>query len=69
MQQSEQITSREAAAILGRNVATVNRWAKKGKLPVATKLPGIRGHNLFNRTVIELIAEQRKRERAGVRLG
>lgn len=67
MQQSEQITSREAAVILGRNVATVNRWAKKGKLPVAGKLPGIRGHNLFNRTVIELIAEQRKRERAGVR--
>jgi hypothetical protein len=61
MQQREQITSREAAAILGCNVATVNRMAKDGRLPLAGKLPGLRGHNLFNRTVVELIAKDRLR--------
>lgn len=64
MQQSDQITSREAAAILGCDVATVNRMAKAGKLPRTGKLPGLRGHNLFSRTVVELIAQQRRREMA-----
>ena len=64
MQQSDQITSREAAAILGCDVATVNRMAKKGTLPRIGKLPGLRGHNLFSRTVVELVAEQRRREEA-----
>jgi hypothetical protein len=64
MHQSDQITSREAAAILGCDVATVNRMAKNGRLPRLWKLPGLRGHNLFSRTVVELVAEQRRRELA-----
>jgi hypothetical protein len=67
MQQSEQITSREAAAIIGCDIATVNRMAKDGRLPRMGKLPGLRGHNLFNRTVVELVAEQRRRQLAEAR--
>lgn len=60
MHHSDQITAREAAALLGCSVATVNRMAKDGRLPTVGKLPGLRGHNLFSRTVIQLIAAQQK---------
>lgn len=64
MPHSEQITAREAAALLGFSVATVNRMASDGRLPLARKLPGLRGHNLFDRAAIEYIARQQDREEA-----
>lgn len=47
------ITTAEAAAIKGTTVATINRWAASGRLPVAIKIPGRTGANLFRRTDIE----------------
>lgn len=41
------LTTAEAAKMIGRTVATVNRWAIDGRLPVAQKLPGTTGANLF----------------------
>lgn len=41
--------------------STVNRWVKSGKLPVALKLPGKVGANLFRRSDVEaFFAEQRQ---------
>lgn len=64
MHQSDQITAREAAAILQCNVSTINRMAKDGRLPPVAKLPGLRGHNLFSRTFVEHLARQRERQEA-----
>ncbi len=48
----ELIPTNEVAVIHGVNVATVNRWAKAGLLPVAVKAPGPKGANLFLRSVV-----------------
>jgi excisionase family DNA binding protein len=50
------IESREAAAILGVSLPTVNRWAAAGRIPVATRTSGRRGHRLFDRQEIERLA-------------
>lgn len=49
------LTTAEVAALLGTSVATVNRWAAAGKLPVAHSLPGIRGARLFDRSDVEAL--------------
>ena len=41
------LTSEQVAAKVGTTASTINRWAKSGKLPAATKLPGRTGNNLF----------------------
>ena len=41
------LNTEQVAARVGKDPSTVNRWAKSGKLPVALKLPGLRGDNLF----------------------
>jgi hypothetical protein len=53
------ITTQQAAQILGWNVATVNKQAKAGRLPVALKVPGRTGANLFRRDEIERLATER----------
>jgi len=45
----------EVAAFHQVSVATVNRWAKGGRLPVAVKVPGKRGANLFRRSDVEAL--------------
>lgn len=53
------ITTAEAADLLGRSVATVNRWADDGKLPHAHKIDGLRGPRLFRRDdVLALVRPQ-----------
>lgn len=47
----------EAATILGWSTHKVKRYAKAGRLPVATKLTGGTGAYLFNRSDIEALAE------------
>ena len=47
------ITTAEAAEILGKTVATVNRLVLIGRLTPARKLPGKTGAYLFNRKDIE----------------
>lgn len=64
MHHRDQITAREAAALLGCSVATVNRMAKDGRLPVVGKLPGLRGNNLFDPRDVELVKLRRERQEA-----
>ena len=53
------ITAAEAASILGVKQATVNKWALDGRLPVAQKLPGLRGANLFDPEDVEALRDAR----------
>ncbi len=50
---TELLTAGQVAAKLRVSVATVNRMARSGRLPVAKKLAGIRGANLFDSATIE----------------
>jgi excisionase family DNA binding protein len=56
---SEPLTTREAADYLRKSVATIARMAERGDLPFIRKLPGKNGY-LFDRTVVELVARQKK---------
>lgn len=49
----ELLSTAEAAALLDKSIATINRWADSGALPVAVKAPGIRGARFFARGVVE----------------
>lgn len=49
------LTTAEVAAITGKTVATINRWAASGALPVAKRLPGRTGANLFHRADVEAV--------------
>ena len=58
MIRDELVTTAESAVLLRRNIATVNTWARTGKLRVAHRNPGRTGANLFYRAdVIALAAE------------
>lgn len=48
------ISSREAAEMLGKDARTIQRMAVKGEIP-ATKLPGLRGSYVFNRSDVEAL--------------
>ena len=47
----------EVAAILGKSRATIKRWALHGTLPPVIKMPGETGAYLFDRAVVEALAE------------
>ncbi len=47
------LTTAEAAELTGWSVPTINRWADDGTLPTAHKLPGIRGARLFLRADVD----------------
>lgn len=49
------VSTSEAADLLQTTVATINRWAASGKLPVAMKLPGRTGAHLFRREDVEAL--------------
>jgi excisionase family DNA binding protein len=55
------IGSKEAAAILGVDRNTLNRWAARGDIPIAYKVEGETGSRLFDRKAIEKLARDRKR--------
>ena len=52
----ELLSTAEAAALLGKSTATINRWADSGALPVAVKAPGLRGARFFTRASVEAMA-------------
>lgn len=52
------VTTAEAARIVGRSVATVNRWAAAGTLTPIVRGPGLRGANLYARADVERLAER-----------
>ena len=47
------LSTAEAAALLGKSPATINRWAEDGTLPVAFRAPGIRGARFFTRDAVD----------------
>lgn len=49
------LTTAQAAELLGKSVATVNRMVLLGRLAPAAKLPGKTGAYLFDRTQIEAL--------------
>ena len=57
------VTTAEVAAQTGWSVATINRWADSGVLPVAVKAPGLRGARMFRQSDVDKI-EPRERETA-----
>lgn len=50
---TELVSTAEAATLLGKSTATINRWAEDGALPVAFKAPGVRGARFFARADVE----------------
>ena len=49
------ISTATVAGMLGKTVATVNRWAAEGKITPALKMPGDTGARLYRRTDIEAL--------------
>lgn len=53
------IGSKEACAILGDiSRATLTRWVASGRLAAAVKLPGPNGAFMFDREVVESLADE-----------
>lgn len=52
------LTAAQVAELRGVQPKTVHRWAESGRLPVATKLPGLRGAYLFRREDVEALAAE-----------
>lgn len=57
--QSEQLSTSEAADVLGKSVRSTIRLVEAGVLVPTKKLPGIRGAYLFDRADIERLAKER----------
>ena len=53
------MTTAQVAARLGVTVTTVNRWAADGTLPVARKLPGRTGANLYAPADVEALVTRK----------
>jgi predicted site-specific integrase-resolvase len=58
------LTTRQVAARLGVDVATVSRWAGRGLLPYAVKVPGRTGAYLFDPGVIDVVTRHRQEANA-----
>lgn len=55
--QDDLVTTAQAAEIVGRSVATVNRWAAEGQILVpAFQFPQHKGARMFRRADVEAIA-------------
>ena len=50
---SNLVSTSEAARRLGISVATLNRWAKNGTIPVAVQAPGRTGTRLYDEATID----------------
>jgi predicted site-specific integrase-resolvase len=59
MSTTRQVTTRDAAAILGVSQRTAIRWADSGILRVDVKVPGPTGARLFLESEIRALAAQR----------
>lgn len=52
------VPTAEVASLLKVDTATVNRWARSGRLTVAVKAPGKTGPNLFRRSDVEALLQR-----------
>ena len=50
------ITARQAADMLGVGTTTIHRWTEAGKLPLAHKVEGLRGPNLYHLADVQVLA-------------
>lgn len=57
MQHDDLIPTAETARILGKSVATINRWAAERKLVPAIEMPGEKGARLFRRSDVLALAQ------------
>ena len=55
MSNDELVSTNEASEILGKSIATVNRMASDGRLPVAVKASGVTGARFFRRADVEAL--------------
>lgn len=55
MPTDELLTSTQAGAILGKSGRTVTRMSEAGKIPVALRVPGPNGANLYRRSDVEAL--------------
>ena len=53
---TELMTTAAVAERLGVDVSTVARWVQAGRIPVAVKVPGLRGARLFDPADIDKFA-------------
>ena len=53
MQPPDLLSAAQAADTLGVSIKTVHRWAERGTLTPAGKLPGLTGSYLFRRAEVE----------------
>lgn len=60
----ELLPTKAVAAMLGRSVATINRWAQEGRLVPAVEMPGDTGARLFRRSDIEALLNAQPTEAA-----
>ena len=56
MPNAEHLNTREVADRLGKDVATVNRYVRTGKLQPTFQFPGLRGARLFDPADVEALA-------------
>jgi len=52
------ITTTEAAERLGISVATLNRWAASGRIPVAVQAPGRTGTRMYDPAAIAALVPE-----------
>ena len=62
MQTADLIPTAEAAEIVGVSVATINRWADKGRLRTAAQAPGHTGARLFAHSDVMRLAKERRQK-------
>lgn len=58
MADTDLVSTREAARILLRSIATVNRFAADGRLQVAKKVDGVRGARFYWRRDVEALRDE-----------
>lgn len=58
MDTPDQITTREAAELLGKSVRATIRLVESGKLQPIRKFPGLRGPYIFDRDTIETFSDR-----------
>ena len=60
----ELLPTKAVAALLGRSVATINRWAQEGRLVPALEMPGDTGARLYRRSDVEALLAPEPSEQA-----
>lgn len=58
MDQPDLVSTSEAKDIIGCSIATVNRHAAAGRLPIAKQIDGIRGARLYHRADVEALRDE-----------